>query len=178
MPLLRHLRPAVTRTVVAAAIAGALLPAAPAHAAGRDSDARALERGRYLVRIGGCNDCHTPMFGEKAGQVAEQDWLTGVPVGFQGPWGTTYAANLRLTAAAMTEKQWVARLKSPMRPPMPWFNTAAMTDVDLSAMYRYIRHLGAKGDSAPGYAAPGAVVTTPYIVFVPQNLPQAHATAK
>ena len=32
---------------------------------------------------------------QKGPAVPLQEWLTGVPVGFQGPWGTTYAANLR-----------------------------------------------------------------------------------
>ena len=30
-----------------------------------------------------------------------------MPVGFQGPWGTSYPANLRLTVQSMTETQWV-----------------------------------------------------------------------
>lgn len=134
-----------------------------------------LDRGRYLVRIGGCNDCHTPGYSESAGKLPEAQWLTGSAVGFQGPWGTTYPANLRLTVARMTEAQWLARAKSEMRPPMPWFNLREMSDDDLRAMYRYIDHLDAAGDPAPAYAAPGEKVGTPYIVFEPQNLPQRHA---
>jgi hypothetical protein len=42
-------------------------------------------------------------------------------------------------------------------------------------MYRFVRSLGAKGDPAPGYAAPGAKVSTPFISFVPQNLPSKQA---
>ena len=35
-------------------------------------------RGSYLVNaIGGCNDCHTPGYGMKNGQVPEALWLTG-----------------------------------------------------------------------------------------------------
>ena len=30
------------------------------------SDADLLARGDYLVRIAGCNDCHTPAYGERA----------------------------------------------------------------------------------------------------------------
>jgi hypothetical protein len=62
-----------------------------------------------------------------------------------------------------------------MRPPMPWFNLHAMTDADLRAMYRYVRSLGPKGAPAPSYAGPAQKVATPYIVFVPQNLPQKTA---
>ncbi len=132
---------------------------------------RTRDRGRYLVTIGGCNDCHTPGYPEQAGKVPVNEWLTGSVVGFQGPWGTTYPANLRLVAQSLTEPQWIARLRTPMRPPMPWFNTAAMSDADLSAMYRFVRGLGAGGTVAPGYAAPGVPVDTPYIVFVPQQKP-------
>ena len=157
----------VAMTAVLALGTGAALAADHAKAS--------LERGRYLVRIGGCNDCHTAGYLETAGRSPEADWLTGSAVGFQGPWGTTYPANLRLTLANMSEAQWLARARSEMRPPMPWFNLAAMTDDDLKAMYRYVQSLGAKGDPAPSYAAPGQPVATPYFVFVPQNLPQKTA---
>src|SRR4051794_1557083 len=51
--------------------------------------------GRYLIKIAGCNDCHSPGGMEnKLGP--ESDWLTGSPLGFNGPWGTSYAPNLRL----------------------------------------------------------------------------------
>ena len=163
--------------VIIAAAAFAAIAAAVAQAAppAPSDQAASVARGRYLVHVGGCNDCHTPGYPETAGKVAEADWLVGSTVGFQGPWGTTYPSNLRLVADRMTEAQFLARARSEMRPPMPWFNLRAMTDGDLRAMYRYVRSLGPKGDPAPSYAAPGAKVATPYIVFVPQNLPQQTA---
>jgi mono/diheme cytochrome c family protein len=127
-----------------------------------------LARGKYLVTIGGCNDCHTPGYMEKGPAVPENQWLTGVPVGFQGPWGTTYPANLRLVVKDMTEAQWVQHARQERMPPMPWFNLARMTDADLKAVYAYIRSLGAPGERAPAYVAPGGKVNTPYFVFVPQ----------
>jgi mono/diheme cytochrome c family protein len=130
-----------------------------------------LERGRYVVKIGGCNDCHTPGYPEKAGMVPESEWLVGVPVGFQGPWGTTYAANLRLAMNSMTEAQWMANARKPMKPPMPWFALRDMTDDDLRAMYRFVKSLGPAGKPAPHYVAPGGQVATPFIVFVPQAPP-------
>jgi mono/diheme cytochrome c family protein len=160
--------------VTIAAAAFAAIGATAAQAAEPDQSA-SIARGRYLVQIGACNDCHTAGYPESAGKVAEADWLTGNPVGFQGPWGTTYPANLRLVVARMTEAQFVARARGEMRPPMPWFNLRDMTDGDLRAMYRYVRSLGPKGAPAPAYAAPGEKVATPYIVFVPQNLPQKTA---
>lgn len=55
-----------------------------------------IERGRYLAKIGGCNDCHTPGYGLSGGQVPEAQWLVGDQLGWNGPWGTTYPSNLRL----------------------------------------------------------------------------------
>ncbi|MBI5460918.1 MAG: c-type cytochrome [Gammaproteobacteria bacterium] len=136
------------------------------------SNKQALERGRYLLIAGGCNDCHTPGYMQSEGKVPEPAWLTGNSVGFQGPWGTTYPTNLRLHVQKISEAEWLARARKPMRPPMPWFNLRAMTDADLRAMYRYIRELGPTGTPAPAAVAPGVAVTTPYIEFVPKNLPK------
>jgi hypothetical protein len=36
------------------------------------------ERGRYIIAISGCNDCHTPGFLLNGGKTPEKDWLTGV----------------------------------------------------------------------------------------------------
>lgn len=71
----------------------------------------------------------------------------------------------------LTEAQWLARARQPMRPPMPWFNLRAMTDDDLRAMYHYIRALGPAGEPAPAAVPPGVAITTPYIDFTPKNLP-------
>src|SRR5688572_14743607 len=49
-----------------------------------------IDRGRYLVQVSGCNDCHTRGYAEKAGKIDEKDWLLGDVLGWQGPWGTTY----------------------------------------------------------------------------------------
>jgi mono/diheme cytochrome c family protein len=76
-----------------------------------------IERGRYLVTFGGCNDCHTPM--KLTPQGPQQDIsrrLSGHPEGMElppapkpdgpwfastagmtawaGPWGLSYASNL------------------------------------------------------------------------------------
>jgi mono/diheme cytochrome c family protein len=143
-----------------------------APAAETPMDKKTFERGRYLVGVGACNDCHTPGFNEAAGKIPSDQWLTGSTVGFQGPWGTSYPVNLRLTVQNLSEAQWLARVRQPMRPPMPWFNLRDMKDEDLIAMYRFIRALGPSGTPAPDAAAPGVPVTTPYFEFVPKNLPK------
>lgn len=57
------------------------------------SSRRLVERGRYLVRIAGRNDCHTPGYAERGGDVPEAQWLVGDALGWRGPSGTTYAAD-------------------------------------------------------------------------------------
>lgn len=138
------------------------------------SDARMIERGRYLVATSGCNDCHTPGY-MKDGTVPEALWLTGNEVGFQGPWGTTYPANLRLKLQQFTEAQWLVHARRQTRPPMPWFNLRDMHDEDLRAIYRYIRAAGPAGRPAPEAVPPGVAVKTPYVDFTPKNLPQQQA---
>jgi mono/diheme cytochrome c family protein len=145
-----------------------------AGAAERAYDPATVARGRYLVAIGGCNDCHTPGYGERGGNVPEKEWLTGVPVGFQGPWGTTYPANLRLVINSMSEAQWLEHARRERLPPMPWFGLRAMSDADLKAVYAFVRSLGPAGVAVPAYVAPGGKVDTPYFVFVPVT-DQKHA---
>ncbi len=76
-----------------------------------------VERGKFLVTVGGCNDCHTPMkMGEKGPMPDESRMLSGHPedahfppppklggpwfaatggfTAWAGPWGISYAANL------------------------------------------------------------------------------------
>ena len=95
-------------------------PPQPAGAADNASPAEhdLLRRGKYLVTVAGCNDCHTPMKITPAGPVPDTDrLLSGHPesaklppapsaygpwtwtcsatnTAFAGPWGTTYATNL------------------------------------------------------------------------------------
>lgn len=152
----------------------ALAMAGTAQAAGQATPAKgpsSVERGRYLVMIGGCNDCHTAGFAESGGKTPLRHWLKGSPVGFQGPWGTTYPTNLRLGVQAMGEEQWLAHARSAMRPPMPSPSLMAMRDADLRAVYRFIRSLGAAGEPAPAYVPPGQTVNTPVLDFVPRTPP-------
>ncbi|HQW38638.1 MAG TPA: hypothetical protein PLO00_07970, partial [Usitatibacteraceae bacterium] len=133
--------PAFIRRAAPLAAAAALLAAATAalhvEAGGTAkpaADAKSIERGRYLARIAGCNDCHTPGYAQAGGKVDEKLWLTGDTLGWQGAWGTTYPSNLRLVLAKMSEQEWVRVAKSAQyRPPMPWFALHDMAEQDLRA---------------------------------------------
>jgi mono/diheme cytochrome c family protein len=125
-----------------------------------------VERGRYLIRITGCNDCHTAGYAMSGGKTPEAEWLAGDPLGWRGPWGTTYAPNLRLYMQELTEDEWIKKAKTlSTRPPMPWFNVKAMSRADLSAIYRYVRHLGPAGKPAPAYVPPDRQPPQPYVQF-------------
>ncbi|HET8796273.1 MAG TPA: diheme cytochrome c-553 [Thermoanaerobaculia bacterium] len=84
------------------------------------SRAEQIERGKYLVTIGGCNDCHTPWIIQPDGKPGPdmsrslsghpQDFVIKQPLdlksdrfdvawaqpgtAFSGPWGVSFAANL------------------------------------------------------------------------------------
>jgi mono/diheme cytochrome c family protein len=109
----RTIAVAVTGAVFATVIGSVIL-------VGRDSrEARGqAARGEYLVKIMGCNDCHTPMKMGPQGPEADMSRflsghpeevgavphmmppapyiMAGFPTGtaYSGPWGVSYAANL------------------------------------------------------------------------------------
>ncbi|MFY4729012.1 hypothetical protein ACOSYY_08090, partial [Nitrospira sp. BLG_2] len=62
---------------------------------GTSLDKNTEDRARYIIKIAGCNDCHTTGYAEAAGKIPEQDGLKGDATGWRVPWGTTDASNLR-----------------------------------------------------------------------------------
>jgi len=99
------------------------------------------------------------------GKVDEKLWMTGDALGWRGPWGTTYAANLRLVAQSMPEDVWVKRARSELRPPMPWFNLRDMRERDVRAIYRYLKYVGPAGQPAPAYVPPDKEPKPPFVQF-------------
>jgi len=129
-------------------------------------DKQIIERGKYLVQVSGCNDCHTPGYLMSEGKTPEKDWLKGDTFGWHGPWGTTYPPNLRLFVKDLSEAQWIQEAKTlKRRPPMPWFNLNKMSDDDLSAIYHFIKSLGDPGVPAPAYIPPDKQPPMPYATF-------------
>ncbi len=150
------------KLIFIAAIMASGFISAPVQASSQES--RDKVRGKYLIEIGGCNDCHTAGFAQSGGATPETDWLKGDSLGFRGPWGTTYPTNLRELIGEISESEWVAKAKAlKTRPPMPWWALNAMTENDLVAIYRYVRSLGAVKNPVPAYVPPEKEPVTPYI---------------
>jgi len=107
---------AASAAVIVSATAAPVMTAAPKAAAPR---ARSVERGAYLVRIMGCNHCHTPykmgpngpepdmsrrlsghpaaLVMPKAPALGDSPWAwvaAGTNTAFAGPWGVSFTANL------------------------------------------------------------------------------------
>ncbi|HEY5999265.1 MAG TPA: cytochrome C [bacterium] len=165
--------------VVVAAVAASAQAAPPAGGSGAkqgaapagkksaaDAAAQQLARGRYLVKIAGCNECHTAGYAAAAGAVPEESWVLGDTVGYRGAWGTTYPANLRLFVARLSEQEWIAAVKKlQTRPPMPWYGVRELWPGDLVAMYRYMRKLGPSGIAAPAFVPPGTEPKGPFVQY-------------
>ena len=131
-------------------------------------------RGAQVAVFAGCHDCHTAGYGESGGKIDPAAALKGTPLGWQGPWGTTYAANLRLIAKEKgSEDAFLQYAKTfQARPPMPFFNVHAMDESDIRSLYQYIVSLGEPGEASPEYAPPGQASKTPYIVIAPPTMPK------
>ncbi|MBI3329576.1 MAG: cytochrome c [Nitrospinae bacterium] len=128
-----------------------------------------VERGRYLVTLGQCHDCHTPkgaggrpqldrlLSGHPEGLApapAVQDAISITPTltSFTGPWGTSFTRNLtpdeETGIGKWTEQDFLKVLRTGIRkngaavlPPMPWEYLTQLTDEDLKAMFAYLRSI-------------------------------------
>ena len=165
---MNHNGPASTMRRLLAGLSVAVLASLgtmSAQAADKGFSKQEIQRGRYLTMIAGCNDCHTEGYAEAAGKVDEKFWLTGSKLGWRGPWGTTYPANLRLVANGLTKEQWLKHARNEWRPPMPWFMLRDMTDSDVTAIYAYLKHVGPAGEPAPAYVPPDKTPAPPFVTF-------------
>lgn len=133
-----------------------------------------VERGRYLAITMGCNDCHTP--GTLYGSPDFKRELSGSEVGWRGPWGTSFARNLtpdpETGLGHWTADEIANALRSGVRkdgtvllPPMPWPNTAQMSEPDLRALVAYLRSLPPVKHAVPKAQPPGGEYAGPVIPF-------------
>ncbi len=160
--------------VLAAAMCG---PYGASMAADHD---KAIAHGRYLIKISGCNDCHTPGYGPSGGHVPQDQLLVGQGFVFVGPWGTSYPVNLRLFVQPLTVEEWIRHARTTQSlPPMPWYSLRDMSDYDLASIYYYIRSLGPAGKPAPAALPPGQKPPPPYMeLMLPAPVPAAGGASR
>jgi mono/diheme cytochrome c family protein len=137
---------------------------------------RKLERGKYLVALGGCNDCHTP--GYFFGKPDMARFLGGSDVGFALPGGVFVGRNLtpdRETGlGAWSRAQIITALTTGRRPDgrvlapiMPWRAFARLKPADAAAIAAYLQSLPPVRHAVPGPFGPRDKVP----VFVMDLLP-------
>ena len=125
--------------------------------------AAVLDRGKYMITTGHCNNCHTAGYAAKEGRVPEDQWLLGNPVGWRSKEGTVFAPNLRIYVQTMPLASWlVAARNTRPRAPMPWWSVRETSDEDLKAMYWYMRSLQPVGRPAPPFLSADQVPSPPY----------------
>jgi mono/diheme cytochrome c family protein len=102
--------------------------------------------GKYLVEIGHCMECHTPV--DEKGQLVTAKLGAGGQV-IEGPWGKTVSRNLTPTGLkdwtdaqiARTIRTGVDRNGQPYRPPMGFEFYKNINDADMAAIIAYLRSL-------------------------------------
>src|SRR5579862_7529609 len=128
--------------VKAASTLALLLVILAAIARGANAVDPAIARGHYLVGFAGCNDCHTPGWRNSDGTIPASQWMTGSNLGYRGPWGTSYASNVRLEFARISEDQWLFMVSTRGGHwPMVWHDLRMLDVSDRRAIYRFIKSL-------------------------------------
>jgi len=143
---------------------------------GRAQDAQSA-RGKYLVTVAGCTDCHTP--GHLLGKPDMTRFLGGSDVGFAIPGlGTFVGRNLtpdqETGLGSWTQDQIATAFTTGVRPDgrvlapvMPWAAYARLTKADALAIAAYLRSLAPVRHEVPGPFGPNEKVS----VFVMDVLP-------
>ena len=137
-----------------------------------------VARGRYLVTIMACNECHSP--GSFYVTTDSSRFLAGSEMGWAGPWGIAYAANLTpdsLTGLAKWKLEDIANaIRTGNRPDgrqlttaMPWLNYSHLTDGDALAIARYLKTLKPVKHAVPPPLKPGEDVTGSVLGFPPPS---------
>ena len=127
-----------------------------------------VERGKYLVGITGCHDCHSPkvkgMEPDMTRALSGRPSTTALPsdakdevhssldlTAWKGPWGFSVASNLTPDGATgigtrYNEASFLTTMRTgkkpngtPIMPPMPSDVYKNMTDDDLKSIFAYLR---------------------------------------
>jgi cytochrome c553 len=175
---MRQLRPALIRRgwlwASAAGVAVLLLAStgqAQQRAGGAAAAGASVDRGKYLVSITGCHDCHSPktqgMTPDPARLLSGRPSTTKMPskadgeihasldfTAFYGPWGQTVASNLTpdkatgLPGRGYNEKTFIQAMRTgkkpngtAMQPPMPVEVYQNLSDDDLRSIWMFLQTL-------------------------------------
>jgi mono/diheme cytochrome c family protein len=136
-----------------------------------------IDRGKYLVTIAGCNDCHTP--GYFFGKPEMHRFLGGSEVGFEIPGlGVFHGRNLtpdkETGLGSWTIEQIVTALQTGKRPDgrelaliMPWGAFASFTKDDATAIAMFLKSIPAVKNKVPGPFGPNEQPTSFVMKIVP-----------
>jgi mono/diheme cytochrome c family protein len=142
----------------------------------QDSNEQQVARGKYLVAVIGCGDCHTA--GYFFGKPDSSHALGGSDVGFEIPQlGVFVAPNLTSDPETglgdWTKEEIVAALQTGKRPDgrelapiMPWRDLASLTREDAMAIAAYLKSLPAIKNKVPGPFGAGVRPTVPVMKIV------------
>jgi mono/diheme cytochrome c family protein/uncharacterized protein YjiS (DUF1127 family) len=169
----RKLSRAIVHLALAAAVAASAIVLSRA---ARAQEAQ-IERGQYLVTLGGCTDCHTP--GYFFGKPDMARFLGGSEVGFEIPGlGVFHGPNLtpdrdtglggwsaeEIAAAITTGKRPDGRVLAPI---MPWHAFAKLTRQDVLAMVAFLKSLPPVKNTVPGPFGPNEKPSSFVMKIVP-----------
>jgi mono/diheme cytochrome c family protein len=177
-------------TLCVASVLALLVAAAPATSAQTASSDSRVERGKYLVGITGCHDCHSPKI---SGMKPDPDRIlsgrpqtTKVPsaapgevhasedlTAWTGGWGQSVASNLTPDPATglgmrYSEAKFIATMRTgkkpegvALMPPMPVDVYVNMKDDDLKAIYAYLKTIKPIRNAVRAGLAPQAPPAAP-----------------
>lgn len=138
------------------------------------------ERGKYLVTIMGCSDCHTP--GNFLGHPDMARFLGGSDVGFAIPGlgvfpGRNLTPDKETGLGSWTTAQVITAITKGERPDgrmlapiMPWRDFAKLTKSDALAIAAYLKSLPPVKNAVAGPFGPSETPTTFVMTVVPGNV--------
>ncbi len=106
-----------------------------------------VKRGKFLVNVIGCADCHTPVDNHHA-PIPGMEFSGGQV--FQAPWGTVASANLTPDPSGIPyydEAMFIKAMRTgtvqarELSKTMPWSALRNLTDEDLAGIFGYLRTL-------------------------------------
>jgi mono/diheme cytochrome c family protein len=134
-----------------------------------------IARGKYLVQLGGCNDCHTP--GYFFGKPDMSRYLGGSDVGFRLPTGTYVGPNLTpdndTGLGKWSADQIITAFTKGTRPDgrmladiMPWRALADLTPADAKSIAMYLKSLPPVSHKVPAPLGPDQKANFPIMTIL------------